>query len=192
MAVSRTLRRLLHVRDVEEEQLRMALESAFGELRSLEQARVSFVSRERAGRQLLAASAHTIETADRTAALVEVRFAARCAESLVSRIVAAESIVMHARQAYLAKRIERLQAQTLIEEAQAQDAIESGRSIQRALDDTYGAARHREQSEAGKHLRSESKEHDGPTGHRWGSPILESDRGDESVEIPESGKQFTS
>jgi hypothetical protein len=162
MPVSTTLRRLLHVRDVEEEQLSLALESALGELRSLESARDSFVSRERAGRELLAASVRAGEAAGRTAALVEVRFAARCAALLAPRIVTAESNVELARQAYLAKRLERLQAQTLIEETQALDAIGSGRRNQRALDDAYGANRHRERREAGKRPPGDTKTHTGP------------------------------
>ena len=170
----------------------MALESALGELRSLEQARVLFLSRERAGRGLLAASAHGGEAADRTAALVEVRFASRCAAFLAPRIAATEAIATHARQAYLAKRLERLQAQTLIEEAQSQDAIESSRRSQRALDDTYGATRHRETREGGKQPSGESKTEAGCTTGGSEASKLEPERGNESAEIPEAGRAFTS
>src|SRR6266550_1873741 len=101
MPVSSTLRRLLHVRDVEEEQLRLALASALGALHALEHALAAAHAREHAGRMLLALSACEGEVADRTAALVEGQAAARCAATLTPRIAVAESSVMRARQAYL-------------------------------------------------------------------------------------------
>ncbi len=143
------MRRLLHVRDVEEEQYRMALESAVGEFHALEHARVVAIRRERTGREFLTASASTGEITDRMAALVEVKFAVRCAAVLVARIADAENNVRSARQAYIEKRIERRQAATLIEEAEAQDKIESLRRTQQSLDEIYGARLHRGKRTAG-------------------------------------------
>ena len=56
MAASRALRRLLRIRELQEEQSRLALESALGELHRLEHALASTFVRERRGRSLVQAS----------------------------------------------------------------------------------------------------------------------------------------
>lgn len=150
MPVSSALRRLLHVRDIEEEQQRLVLESALGELHSMEHALTAAHARERAGRRLLGLSVPGGEIADRTAALVEGQAATRCADALTPRIAAAENDVLRARQAYLDKRIESRQAQTLIDEVEARDAAEAGRHNQQSLDETYGSRRHRHKRAAGE------------------------------------------
>ncbi len=77
MAVSRALRRLLRIRELEEEQSRLALESALGELNRLEASLAAAVERERRGRRLVKASAQTGELPDRLAGLEETRAADR-------------------------------------------------------------------------------------------------------------------
>lgn len=191
MPVSNALRRLLHVRDVEEEQQGMALEFVLGDLWALEHARTSAIAREHAGRELLAASVREGDATDRTAAMVEVKFAARCAASLTPRIAAAEIRVVHARQAYLAKRLERLQAQTLIEEGDALDAIESGRRSQQTLDDTFGARRYREEHGAGKRL-IKSTPACNSRGPRTTPANLEPMQDEDSAAISELGSEFKS
>jgi len=52
--------------------------------------------------------------------------------------------VARLRQEFLGKRVERRQAETLIEKTEAQDAIEAGRHAQQALDDWYRFGLHRE------------------------------------------------
>lgn len=143
MPVSPALRRLLHVREIEEEQRRLALESALGELHAMEHALAAAHAREHAGRRLLAVSVCEGGIADRTAAIVEGQAAARCIVALPPRIAAAENNVLRARQSYLDKRIERRQAQALIAEAEARDTADAGRHDQQTLDETYGAGRHR-------------------------------------------------
>jgi flagellar biosynthesis chaperone FliJ len=137
MAVSRALRHLLRVRDMEEDQCRLALESALGELRNLERALKATAERDRDGRRLVVASAESGELPDRLAGLEETRAAARHAEALTPRIADAEADVAALRQDYLAKRIERRQVETLIREGEAQDAVADRRRGQRALDDSY-------------------------------------------------------
>lgn len=90
MAVSRALRRLLRIRDIEEEQGRLALESALGDLRHLENALAATVERARSGRRLVGTSAHSGELPDRLAGLEETRAADRRAAVLVPRIADAE------------------------------------------------------------------------------------------------------
>ena len=77
MAVSRALRRLLRIRDLQEEQSRLVLESALGELHRLENAMTATFVRDRQGRSLVQASARTGELPDRLAGLDETRAASR-------------------------------------------------------------------------------------------------------------------
>ena len=137
MAVSRALRRLLRVLEIEEEQSRAALESALSGLRHLEQALAAAAERDRGGRRRVAASAYTGQLPDRLAGLEETRAAARHATSLVPRIADAKLGLEAAREDFLAKRVERRQAETLIREAEARDAVETTRRAQQALDDWY-------------------------------------------------------
>jgi hypothetical protein len=57
MAVSRALRRLLRIRELEEEQGRLALESALGELHRLENALMATFERKHRGRSLVLSTA---------------------------------------------------------------------------------------------------------------------------------------
>jgi flagellar biosynthesis chaperone FliJ len=148
MAVSRTLRRLLRIRSVEEEQSRLALESALSEFNRLEHAMTATGERARRGRRLVEASARSGELTDRLAGLEETRAAGRYAAALAPRIADAELNVSARRQEFLSKRVERRQAETLIQEAEAQSAVEAGRRGQQALDDWYGNRLHRTEAEA--------------------------------------------
>jgi hypothetical protein len=142
MAVSRALRRLLRIRDLQEEQSRLALESALGELHSLEDAMAATFERDRRGRTLVQASARTGQLTDRLAGLEETRSASRHAEALGPRIDAMGEEVRERRQEFLSRRVERRQAETLIQETEAREAIEDGRRGQQTLDDWYGSRLH--------------------------------------------------
>jgi hypothetical protein len=148
MAVSRAMRRLLRIRDLEEEQSRLALESAVGELHRLDHALESAVVRSRLGRRLVEASAHTGQLPDRLAGLEETRSATRHAEALGPRIEAKGEEVTERRQAFLLKRVERRQAETLIKETEAEEAIEAGRRGQQVLDSWFSSRLYREGTEA--------------------------------------------
>jgi hypothetical protein len=153
MAVSRALRRLLHIRDLEEEQCRVALESASGTLHGLQHALEATGERGRRGRRLIEASAHSGELPDRLAGIEEIRAAERHGVALVPRIADAELDVAALREEFLAKRVERRQAETLIKETEAQDAIEAGRRSQQNLDDWFGNRMHRKDAEAAMRQR---------------------------------------
>ncbi|MDR3751733.1 MAG: hypothetical protein P4K94_09640 [Terracidiphilus sp.] len=150
MAVSRALRRLLRIRDLEEEQCRLALDSAVGERNRLEYTLAATSERERRGRRLVAASAHSGELPDRLAGLEETRAAGRLAAVLVPRIAEAENNVAALQHEFLLKRVERRQAETLIQETEVRDAIEVERRSQQGLDDWYGNRLHRKQSNGEK------------------------------------------
>jgi flagellar biosynthesis chaperone FliJ len=137
MAASRTLRRLLRVLDLEEEQSKLALESAVSELRRLEQAAVAADGQAYAGRRLIAASAQTGELPDRLAGLEETHAASRRGSAVASRIVAAQLAAENLRQAFLAKRVECRQVETLLREAEKRAATDEGRRSQQCLDSWY-------------------------------------------------------
>jgi flagellar biosynthesis chaperone FliJ len=143
MPVSRSLRRLLRIRDLEEEQSRLALESALGELNRLQHALAASTERDRRGRKLVGTSVRTGELPDRVAGLEETLAAGRRTAVLAPRIAQTELEVVALREEFLGKRVERRQAQTLIEENEARDAEEAGRHGQQALDDWYRARLYR-------------------------------------------------
>lgn len=149
MAVSRTLERLRRIRDLEEEQHRLALESATGQLRRLEAARQAAGETERAGRVLVGSSAHTGELADRQGGLVQAEAAGRRVALLEHQLARAEAAIQQLRQTFLEKRVERRQAETLVSESAARSAIESNRRSQRAVDDWHGSRKQREKSGRG-------------------------------------------
>ena len=137
MAVSRALRRLLRILEIEEEQSRLALESAQGELTRLERSLTVAKMRERGGRHLVVASASSGEMTDRLAGIAETEAAQRRATALKPRIADAQDDVSVLREAFLSKRVERRQAETLITGTEAKDAVVSGRRNQQSLDDWY-------------------------------------------------------
>ena len=143
MAVSRALRRLLRIRELEEEQNRLALESASSELNRLENALTATYERERQGRRLVEAGARSNELTDRLAGMEEIRSAGLHAIALGPRIDAKQEEVAACREEFLVKRVERRQAETLIEETEARDAIEAGRRGQQSLDDWYSSRLYR-------------------------------------------------
>lgn len=142
MAGSQAMRRLLRVRELEEEQCAGALESAIGEWKWLQAAQTAARRRERSGRQLVAASAASGELVDRVAGIEEARNAGRHAAALEARIRAAEERVGLRREEFLAKRVERRQVELLIEQAGTEEAREIERRAQRVADEWFlGRAR---------------------------------------------------
>ena len=154
MTVSRALRRLLRVRSLQEEQSRLTLESALGELHRLEHALTATVDRERRGRSLIQASAQTGELMDRLAGFEETRSAGQHAAALEPRIDGMGEEVADRREEFLLKRVERRQAETLIQETEAQESIEDGRRGQQALDDWYSSRMYRDGGKEGADAES--------------------------------------
>lgn len=137
MPVSKALKRLLRIRDLEQEQHRIALQSALSELRRLEIALGSATERERRGRGELVASVRAGEHEERHPAQVETEIGHSHALVLAPRIVRAEAETARRRQAFLLKRLEHCQAETLIRETEAADEIEELRRGQQRLDEWY-------------------------------------------------------
>ncbi len=139
MRAPKPLQRLLRVRSLEEEHQRRSLESAMARLKTLEMAREAAFELEKQGLRRQTAGMISGSIADRQAGLVEAESAQRRARALAARIAATEDEVTARRQEYLGKRLERRQAETLVEEAAARDQVESGRRSQQEQDDWYGA-----------------------------------------------------
>jgi hypothetical protein len=142
MAVSRTLRRLLRIRDLQEEQSRLALESSQGELNRLEDALKATENRDRRGRVLVDASARTGELPDRLSGLEEMRTAIRIGAVLALRIEAKKMDVANRQLEFQSTRVARKQAESLITDAESVDAVDAGRRSQQALDDWYSSQVH--------------------------------------------------
>jgi flagellar biosynthesis chaperone FliJ len=137
MPVSRALQRLLRVLELEEEQCQAALETATAEFRRLERAFEAAGAQERGGRRLIAASVLRDAVEDRLAGIEETCIALRSRQVLAPRIANAEADVADLREEYLSKRVERRQAETLVEEAQKQAELENNRRGQMSLDEWY-------------------------------------------------------
>ena len=137
MAVSRALRRLLRVRNMEEEQSRNALETGLGDLHQLEHAQATAGERGRSARRLVTASAQSGELLDRLAGLAEEQAAILRSALLAPRIVETAQTVAELRQEFLEKRIERRQAETMVQESEAHAALEADRHVQQASDAWY-------------------------------------------------------
>jgi len=137
MAVSRAMRRVLRVRQMEEEMSQGELEEAVGSLRRLEAALDRAGKREREGRRQVTASAGTGEVIARVAGIEEMRAGRRHKEALQPRIAETEREVAARRAEFLARRTERRQVETLIQKKEAEDRLEDGRRAQRELDDWF-------------------------------------------------------
>jgi|SRR5580692_6992564 hypothetical protein len=148
MPVSRPLRRLLRVLHLEEEETRRRLESALGDLRRLENSLEAASMRDRGGRRMVNLSAQSGELADRIAGMEESLAAARRTAALKPWIRDAEQEVSARREVFLSKRVERRQAETLVDEAQAHDTLEDARRTQRSLDEWHLNRLHRAETEA--------------------------------------------
>jgi len=146
MAGSRPLRRLLRVLEIEEEQRKLALESAVGELRRLERALDAVGERDRGGRLLIASSARSGEAADRLAGLEESLAAARSASFLAPRIAFSQREVPRLREELLAKKVGRQQAEHVLRKLEARQAAKAARRSQQALDEGHLSQMRRKQT----------------------------------------------
>jgi len=139
MAISRALKRLLRIRDLEEEQSEIALNSAMGELRRLEQALVVTGERKRLGRAMMEQGIRQGELFERVAGIEEQELATRMVRALEPRLAAQQNEVRLRREAYMEKRVERRQVETLLEEAAKREQMESDRRTQQGLDDWFSS-----------------------------------------------------
>jgi hypothetical protein len=139
MPISPTLRRLLSIRELEEEQGRIALEAAVGEVNRLKIALAGAAQSDQAGRRLVASGVESGNLTDRISGLQEMRGADNLAGALSRRLAIATPEVARLRERFLATRIQRRQAESLIKESESLAEVEEGRRNQRDLDDGHRA-----------------------------------------------------
>lgn len=137
MAVSRSLRRLLQLRQAEEEHRKAQLHLAILELSKLQYSlRLAYAQAQR-GRALLAESIRTGDMEGRLSGMNEIDGAERRAHFVSAEIRAMEIAVEKLRGEFLAKRMERRQAGSLVESAMVREDLDQKRRSQTALDDWF-------------------------------------------------------
>jgi flagellar biosynthesis chaperone FliJ len=134
---SHPLRRLLRIREMEEEQSRLALENALTERSRLQAELLAAEGRGRRGRALIATSARSGELSDRLAGMEEARIAQRLHKILSGRISDSDSQVNEKRQSYFSSRMARLQADKLTEAFKKNADRQTMRRNQRELDEWF-------------------------------------------------------
>ncbi len=137
MAIANSVRRLRRILDLEEELRRRELESAQSELAQRERALTVCGEREQNGRRWLVAGLQSGDTADRLAGMEEIKTGKRYAAALQPYIDQSAVRVEECRAAFLEKRVERKQAETLVEAAEARETVDANRRAQQWLDDWY-------------------------------------------------------
>jgi flagellar biosynthesis chaperone FliJ len=137
MAVSKTLRRLLHVLDLEEESRRRDLESAQAELAQLDNGLRTSMEQEKDGRLLFASGVRSFELSDRLAGQAEVHAGRRRREVIQQCIQQSTQAVEGLRAAFLEKHVERKQAEVLVRATEARESLEGDRRTQQSLDSWY-------------------------------------------------------
>lgn len=143
MAASKSLHRLLAIREAEEEQVRIEMDLAMAKLNSLEAAYARAHLHGRQARSLVMSSAQSGDLLDRIAGLEAIRTTSRLVNVLAGRINIAEEEVQRQRQKFLAKQTERRQVETLCEAMSAQEMVEGNRRSQLLLDDWHRSERSR-------------------------------------------------
>jgi flagellar biosynthesis chaperone FliJ len=137
MPVSPGLKRLLCIRELEEELSQAALERAVAEREHFERNLGLAIDRKRAGRSLWSQGVEAGESENRQAGLEEMGAAGRLAACAFTQLAEAEKQVSERRESYLATRTRRHQAQTLIEETRNEDARTALRRDQQQLDEWF-------------------------------------------------------
>jgi len=137
VAVSRALRRLFHIRALEEEQSKMALDSSLAHLRQVENAHRRAFDAVCQGRRLLESGVRSGDLPDRLAGIEEIRRAQYLTDALVPMMAEGEADVAEHREDFLLTRVHRRQAETLIDETEKLDAEDADRRAQQALGDWY-------------------------------------------------------
>jgi hypothetical protein len=137
MAVSKAVRRLLRVRELEETLHRRELESVQSELAQLELALRAAGERRLAGWHLVASGVQSEDLCDRLAGMGEVQAGSLFGAVVKQRIHQSTLVAEEMRTALLNKRVEHKQAEMLIKAAEAREAIETDRRTQQSLDDWY-------------------------------------------------------
>ena len=137
MQRSSAIRRLLRIRALEEEQSRLVLEAAEGELKRLESALASARQSERQGRELVTRSVNDDEPIGRIAGVEQMHACGQAAAWIADRTPQAEAEAQTQRHAFVEKRIQRRQAESLHEAAVSQSLLQEEKRMQQAQDEWH-------------------------------------------------------
>jgi len=151
MAVRRVLTRLLRLRELEEEQSRIQLESAVGERDRVQEDLARAAEYLTQGRQSFTAGIANRDALGRTGAALETEQARQQRHRILPQLRAAEAEVTRQREEYLLRRTDRQQVETLVENEKKMAAVEAARRAQQMLDDWYGR---RGRTRSGEHTES--------------------------------------
>jgi hypothetical protein len=135
VTISRGLRRLFELRQIEELQKAALLEAATAELHRLENALEVARTREGNGRALVSRSVMVGEMQDRIFGVEEIATAVRISTVLRSRVHSATEKIQRIRNDFLNKRLDRRQVETLLGSALQREANQAERKMQLALDE---------------------------------------------------------
>jgi flagellar biosynthesis chaperone FliJ len=142
MPVSRSLRRLFRIRELEEEQSRLALDASLSELRRLEAALRGAEQQRRRATQTVNQGVCAGSLAERMAGLEEEASSERLSSALGLWIEELHAKINALREVYRVKSLQRRQAETLVDEAEARSRMDAARHEQAGLDDWYGNRTH--------------------------------------------------
>ncbi len=137
MQPSDTLKQLLRIRELEEEQSKIALEGALAELHRVESALSAMTERAQIGRRVFGRGVEQCERVDRLAGLAESEAAQRNAAWLEVRRREAELAVAERRELFLSRQLQKRQVETLLDEAKRRIEADRSRREQVGLDDWY-------------------------------------------------------
>jgi flagellar export protein FliJ len=138
MAVRRVLTRLLRLRELEEEQSRIRLESAVGDRDRVQEGLARAAEYLTLGRQSFTTAIVNRDALGRTGAVLETEQARQQRLRILPRLQAAEAEVTRQREEYLLRRTGRRQVETLVENEKEMATVEAARRAQQILDDWYG------------------------------------------------------
>ena len=139
MPVSKALRSLLKIRHLQEGQEKAALDSALGYLNAVENAIGNSKNREREAReQITQDGSEDAEIAFRSSDLQSSIEHQRQSVLAVQQSQTQERVDL-ARADYLSRRMERRQAEIVVEGAQKREEAVAGRRLQRSIDDWFNA-----------------------------------------------------
>jgi hypothetical protein len=154
VGISRGLCRLYELRQIEELQQASVFETALAELHQLNRALELARTREGNGRALVSRSVRSGETQDRIIGLEEIEIAVRISTVLMARVRSATEKIQRIRNEFLHKRLEKRQAETLLQSALEREASAAQRKMQLALDEWTRLRRREEKSDAAESARS--------------------------------------
>ena len=141
MSASKTLRRLARIRELEEEQSRLALEAAARSREAVASDLLAAHQERRDGRSDLVRGVERSDGLARQSGLVRMEIAARQADLLRPQLDRLDQELARQRDEYLARRTARRQVETLLSEAEQRARLEADRRAQQMLDDWYGRKR---------------------------------------------------